>query len=134
MTVCVPGLAGFVDAFEEACARGDRVTLDDFLPPPDHPLRLAVLRELVCIDLEHHWLRGQAKPIEDYQRRYPELFEDHDAVREVLFEESTGPAGADATAVDMQSAPYPSIEEGEEPLAEADDVPEMPEDDIWQEK
>ena len=37
-------------------------------------------------------------------------------------------------AVDLQSIPYPRPEEAEEPLAESDEVPDMPEDDIWQEK
>src|SRR5262249_24428485 len=87
MPVQAASLAEYVDAFEEARARGDGVTLDDFLPPLHHPLRTAVIRGLVCIDLEHHWIKGQPRPIDDYRRRYPKLFADNSAVREVLFEE-----------------------------------------------
>jgi len=53
---------------------------------------------------------------------------------EVLYEEVQDPAGPSATMVDLQSTPYPRPEEGEEPMAAEDEVPEMPEADLWQEK
>src|SRR5262245_58399029 len=80
-------LAGFVEAFEQAHARDGSAELARFLPPPGHPLRLDVLRELVCIDLEHGWTRGRPTPVDDYRRRFPELFEAREAVRELLFED-----------------------------------------------
>jgi serine/threonine protein kinase len=80
-------LGSFVEAFEEACARDGHADLEAFLPPTGHPLRLAVLRELVRIDLEHGWLAGRPTPLERYRQRFPELFDDPSAVRDVLFEE-----------------------------------------------
>jgi cold shock CspA family protein len=53
---------------------------------------------------------------------------------EVLYEEVQDPAGPSAMTVDLQSTPYPLPEEGEEPMAAEDEVPEMPEEDLWQEK
>jgi tetratricopeptide (TPR) repeat protein len=86
--IATPGnLDSFVEAFELAHGRGEQVELEHFLPPPGHPLRLAVLRELVRIDLEHGWLAGRPTPLDSYRRRFPELFADAAAVREVLFEE-----------------------------------------------
>src|SRR5262249_13939821 len=80
-------LGSFIDAFEEAHARDGHADLARFLPPPGHPLRHDVLRELVRIDLEHGWLRGQPAPVDHYRQQFPELFEDSEAVREVLFED-----------------------------------------------
>jgi len=51
---------------------------------------------------------------------------------EVVFEEAPGTDGPDAILVDLVSIPYPAFEEGEEPMASEDEVPEMP--DTWQEK
>jgi serine/threonine protein kinase/tetratricopeptide (TPR) repeat protein len=86
--IAAPGnLGSFVEAYELAHGRGEQAELEHFLPPPGHPLRLAVLRELVRIDLEHGWLAGQPTPLDSYRRRFPELFADTAAVREVLFEE-----------------------------------------------
>jgi serine/threonine protein kinase/Flp pilus assembly protein TadD len=80
-------LGNFVEAYEEARARDGWADLEAFLPPSGHPLRLAVLRELVRIDLEHGWLAGKPTPLERYRHRFPELFANPSDVREVLFEE-----------------------------------------------
>jgi serine/threonine protein kinase/predicted Zn-dependent protease len=80
-------LGNFIEAFEAAVARDGHADLARFLPPPGHPLRHDVLRELVRIDLEHGWLRGQPTPVDHYRQQFPELFEDSEAVREVLFED-----------------------------------------------
>src|SRR5262249_31633838 len=80
-------VSAFVEAFEEAHARDGHADLARFLPPAGHPLRLGVLLELVCIDLEHGWVAGRPTPVGDYRRRFPELFEAPEAVRDVLFED-----------------------------------------------
>jgi serine/threonine protein kinase/tetratricopeptide (TPR) repeat protein len=46
-----------------------------------------VLRELVRIDLEYGWVRGRPRALPDYQRDFPRLFEDPEAVRAITFEE-----------------------------------------------
>jgi hypothetical protein len=49
----------FIQAYEAAQACGDSVALIAFLPKPDNPLYRTVLRELVRLDLEFAWERGQ---------------------------------------------------------------------------
>jgi hypothetical protein len=76
-----------IEAFEAACAGHGRPELADFLPADGHPLRLAVLAELVRIDMEYSWKRGAAKRLEVYRPAFPELFSDPGALRGVAFEE-----------------------------------------------
>jgi serine/threonine protein kinase/Flp pilus assembly protein TadD len=77
----------FIAAYEVAKAHDAAADWADFLPPRDHPLYAAVLRELVRIDLESGWDEGQPRRLEDYQRRFPELAHDPDGFREIAFEE-----------------------------------------------
>jgi eukaryotic-like serine/threonine-protein kinase len=77
----------FIEPFETAYAADPNVDIDSFVPPPRHPFRLKVLEELVRIDLEHHWLRGEPRWLEDYFHRFPELFDASAAVRTLAFEE-----------------------------------------------
>jgi hypothetical protein len=62
----------FVQPFEQAWQRGGRPAIDDFLPR-DSPDRLAVLKELVRVDIERRRSSGEAAEVEDYVKRYPEL-------------------------------------------------------------
>ncbi len=70
-------LQEFVDRFEiawqELATAGDTVAVDGFLPPPDDPLRKAVLHELIKTDLEICWRRGLTPKLEDYREQFPEL-------------------------------------------------------------
>jgi eukaryotic-like serine/threonine-protein kinase len=77
----------FIEAFETAYAADPDADFAAFVPPSQHPLRLPVLEELVRIDLEHHWLRGEPRWLEGYFHRFPELFEASAAVRTLAFEE-----------------------------------------------
>src|ERR1700693_849495 len=61
-----------VGPFEKAWQKGGRPAIDDFLPKVN-PLRLAVLKELVHIDLEWRRRVGEPKKVEDYLERFPEL-------------------------------------------------------------
>ena len=70
----------FVDAYESARAGGGEVDIADFLPPFKNPLYLPVLRELVRVDLEYGWRAARPCQLEDYQRRFPELFSDRDCL------------------------------------------------------
>src|SRR5437879_5475258 len=62
----------YVQRFEKAWQSGDRPVIDDFLPE-DGPVRLAVLNELVHVDLERRLRAGEPAQFEDYLERYPEL-------------------------------------------------------------
>jgi hypothetical protein len=53
---------------------------------------------------------------------------------EVFYEEGREAGGSCATAVDLQSVPQPPVEHIEEQIGASDEVPEMPDADLWQEK
>jgi hypothetical protein len=46
-----------------------------------------VLCELVRVDLEYRWQRGQPNALSHYGQLFPELFRDRRKAREVLYEE-----------------------------------------------
>src|SRR5258708_37004571 len=62
-----------IDRFEAAWQEHGDADLAEFLPPPGSPDRVALLGELIKIDLEYRWERGQRLRVEDYARRFPEL-------------------------------------------------------------
>jgi serine/threonine protein kinase/Tfp pilus assembly protein PilF len=77
----------FIDAFESLRAKSGRVDLAECLPPRDSALYPLVLRELVRVDLEYGWRRGEPTSLEAYQSRFPELFKDPDSLQAITFEE-----------------------------------------------
>jgi serine/threonine protein kinase/Flp pilus assembly protein TadD len=82
-----PSVDEVVDAYEAARALGDRADLAVFLPPPDHPEYLAILCELVRVDLEYSWRDGRPNRLDHYRSRFPELFRDRRWLQEIAFEE-----------------------------------------------
>jgi eukaryotic-like serine/threonine-protein kinase len=82
-----PVLDEILDAFETARARGERADLAEFLPPRDHPQYLAILCELIRVDLEYSWQDGRPHRLAHYRGRFPELFEDRQCFEEITFEE-----------------------------------------------
>src|SRR5947208_2652996 len=77
----------YIEAFEAARTADPAADFAPFLPPPAHPLYVSVLEELVRIDLEQHWLRGEPRWLEDYLSRFPQLLEASASVRTLAFEE-----------------------------------------------
>jgi serine/threonine protein kinase/tetratricopeptide (TPR) repeat protein len=77
----------FIEAYEVVQQRDGQAELSDFLPEPAHPLYRAVFRELVRVDLEYNWERGQPKVVEDYQGLFPQLLQDRELLQELAFEE-----------------------------------------------
>ncbi|MGE3819015.1 MAG: serine/threonine-protein kinase, partial [Isosphaeraceae bacterium] len=77
----------YVLAFEEAYQVRGGADPAAFLPPRGHPLHAAVLQELVRVDLEFGWGRGCPRDLDDYHREFPELVEDHEALRAIAYEE-----------------------------------------------
>ena len=62
----------YVNRFEKAWQSGTPPPIDDFLPKGG-PDRLAVLKELVMVDMERRRQAGTPARAEDYLERYPEL-------------------------------------------------------------
>lgn len=83
-----PGIDEVVEAYELAQARDGRANLDDFLPSCDHPDRLAIICELIRVELEYAWRRGQPEQIDRYREQFPELFHDPAMEQAICFEES----------------------------------------------
>ena len=77
----------FVEAYEAARVRDGFADIPAFLPHPDHPLYLAVLRELVRIELEYGWERGRLRRLEDYRISFPQLFRDRESLQLITFED-----------------------------------------------
>jgi serine/threonine protein kinase/Tfp pilus assembly protein PilF len=77
----------FVAAYESRRARRDDAEIRDYLPAREHADYLSVLRELVRVDLEYAWERGQARRPEDYFAQFPELQADRQSVQEIGFED-----------------------------------------------
>ncbi len=76
-----------VEAFEAALVDDPDADFGQFLPPENDPLYLAVLAELVRVDLEHAWGRGRPKRLPAYSARFPAILEQDTVLRAVAFEE-----------------------------------------------
>lgn len=80
-------LAHRVEAFELPLDIHPDADLASHLPPVGHPLYLAVLGELVRIDLERAWSDGRRKQIADYAARFPAILTNDALLGAVAFEE-----------------------------------------------
>ncbi|HEX3150087.1 MAG TPA: protein kinase [Gemmataceae bacterium] len=80
-------LDGWLERFEDEAASGHAPNPADFLPDPSHPKYGSALREMLRLDLEFAWSRGEERQVEDYATRFPQLFKDPNALAEVAVEE-----------------------------------------------
>jgi serine/threonine protein kinase/Tfp pilus assembly protein PilF len=80
-------LDAFIEAYEDAHVRSGEAALADFLPKPNHPIYLAVLRELVRVDMEYSWQRGRPCSLDSYLQTFPQLGEDSAGLADVAYEE-----------------------------------------------
>src|SRR4051794_7401122 len=80
-------LDGWLERFEDEAASGHAPNPADFLPDPSHPKYGSALREMLRLDLEFAWSRGDEWQVEDYATRFPLLFKDPAALAEVALEE-----------------------------------------------
>ena len=97
-------LERLIAAFEATQHEDGGADLAKFLPDRNDPVYLAVLRELVRVDLEYMWTRGQCRRVDYYRRKFPELFEDLHNVQAICFEEFRlrHQAGEDVSAEEYQ--------------------------------
>ena len=75
-----------VDAFEHSQNEGDS-DLRSFLGSVPQEYRQSALAELIRVDYERHWKRGQLRPMAEYLQEYPELCDSEDTVLKLLHEE-----------------------------------------------
>jgi len=76
-----------VERFEDQMADAGDARIEDFVPVAGHPAYLGVLGELIRVDLEHRWNRGQPVALGEYARRFPEAFAQPAFVAPLAFEE-----------------------------------------------
>ncbi len=120
-------LDDFVRDFERAYARDGHAEIGEFLPPRGHPLREALLRELIRVDLEYGWETGRPKAMSEYLRAFPELWRDPVGLREITYEEfrqrrkALVPSPGEPGSRDTRMSPNPS-----EPQGADDSGPDMP--------
>ena len=81
-------LDAFLAAFEAAAWRGAEPDLADYLPAIDHSKYIAVLCELVRVDMEFRQSRGEVHRLAEYAARFPQLLEDRTALAEIAREEN----------------------------------------------
>lgn len=101
-----------VEAYEAARLHRSEVDLAEFLPPPQHPNYLAILTELVRVDMEYAW-RSRPVPLSDYLQRFPELRQNQQVLRELAAEESRQrqltSSGRRVEAVPAFRADFPAV-------------------------
>ena len=76
-----------VEAYESTRDRDGKADLEAFLPARSDPLYLAILCELVRVDLEYSYQEAKPNRLDDYERRFPDLFRDTKWVKEITYEE-----------------------------------------------
>ena len=76
-----------IAAFEAAWADGGSVELASFLPPHDAADFPLVLSELIRVDLEFRYARGESPRLHAYRSHAPQLFRDARWLGELAFEE-----------------------------------------------
>lgn len=73
-----PASERIIEAFESSWQRGAADVHEHFERHPSRPV--ALLRELVAVDLENRLKRGDRVSPEDYANRFPDLGADPDAM------------------------------------------------------
>lgn len=77
-----------IEAFESAWQHdAAAVKLENFLPPAEDPCFLAMLCELVRVDIELRWTNRAPKALDDYLDQFPELNHSAEALQQIAFEE-----------------------------------------------
>jgi serine/threonine protein kinase len=122
-----PALGEYIEAYESALAHEGEVDVAEFAPPASHPNRLAVLCELVRVDLEYRWEQGRPLHLEHYRDRFPAVFEEPELVRTMAYEEyrQRQRAGETPALVDyrrrfgVETDSWPPVRVGNEPAAES---------------
>jgi serine/threonine protein kinase len=80
------GMERLISIFEDAIAISESIDFREFLPDQNHPDYSRIASEMIRIDLEYHWLRGEYRSRAWYESRLPGLFEDEELCQAVSFE------------------------------------------------
>jgi serine/threonine protein kinase/tetratricopeptide (TPR) repeat protein len=80
-------LESFVEAFECANAENRAARLEEFLPPRGHQQYGEIVAELLRVDLELGWRRGEPTPLERYRERFADVLSDPAYLAGLAFED-----------------------------------------------
>ncbi|MDC0937034.1 protein kinase [Pirellulales bacterium] len=86
-TQSIDTIDDLVEAYESAREQAQRVSLLDFLPAPSSDWYETAAVELIRVDMEYSWNRGDNYRIAHYQKLLPDLFQNDELLAEVAFEE-----------------------------------------------
>ncbi len=106
-----PELDSYIESFERASSRGF-ADPSDYLPPREHPRRQEVLVELLRVDMELSWERGERRGLDHYRSRYPDVFDDQAAVNALVVEESRLRQASGTNGIvtgDLPSQDFPAV-------------------------
>lgn len=79
-------LERFIDAFENALAGAPLALVEEFMPPRNHELYNEIVVELLRIDMEHAWRRGDSRSLQNYLDRFGDVLANSDCLAELAFE------------------------------------------------
>ncbi|QDT71655.1 serine/threonine-protein kinase [Lacipirellula limnantheis] len=79
-------LERFIDAFENARVGAPDALVEQFTPPRDHELYDEIVVELLRIDLEQSWQRGESRSLQAYLDRFGDVLANSDCLAKLAFE------------------------------------------------
>ena len=80
-------LDDYIERYESARAAGGDVDVAQFSPDKDHPNYAEIMVELLRVDLEYGWQRGQRDLLARWQSRFADVLRVPDHLQQVAFEE-----------------------------------------------
>ncbi len=80
-------LDDYIEPFESARVTDSDVDLARFGPDKRHPKYAQIMVELLRVDLEYCWQRGERDKLVEYQSRFPDVLSVPDHLQQVAFEE-----------------------------------------------
>ncbi len=76
-----------IESFEQAQLAHGQANVSDFLPDLHDPEYSRMGVELLCVDLQYGWRRGQPKPLTAYVEQFPELLANPLHLAELAYED-----------------------------------------------
>ncbi len=76
-----------IEAFESEVSKNPGASIDSFLPERGHAKYTVVAAELIRVDMDIAWARGDRKKLAGYVAQYPKIFRDRRLCGELAFEE-----------------------------------------------
>lgn len=87
MSEKAPSFEEAIEQFESAWTKSKDVPLADFLPAPETPWYQTCLVELIRLDLEFRWDRGERVYVESYKELFPAAVFSTQEISDLAFEE-----------------------------------------------